>query len=201
MHRIFISSVQKELAAERRGLKDYVKGDPLLRKFFEVFLFEDLPASDQRADKVYLAEVDRCSIYLGLFGHEYGFADAQGVSPTEREFDRATEVGKERLIFIVGDDSPPRDARMQQLIQRAGAQLIRRRAGSLPELTASVYASLVEYLERHGEIQTRPFDASPCRNSSLSDISEERVRWFLSQARQRQYPLADTTPLTDVLTH
>ncbi len=57
---IFISSVQKELAAERRALKDYIQGDALLGRFFEVFLFEDQPASDRRADKVYLSEVDRC---------------------------------------------------------------------------------------------------------------------------------------------
>jgi len=37
--RIFLSSVQKDLAAERRALKDYVHGDPLLSRFFEVFLF------------------------------------------------------------------------------------------------------------------------------------------------------------------
>src|SRR5262245_65021990 len=75
MHRILISSVQKELAAERRALKDYLQGDPLLRRFFEVFLFEDLPASDRRADEVYLREVERCTIYLGLFGRDYGFED------------------------------------------------------------------------------------------------------------------------------
>ena len=90
MQRIFISSVQKELAAERRALEEYIQGDALLRRFFEVFLFEDLPALDRRADEVYLDQVDRCSIYLGLLGNEYGFEDAQGVSPTEREFDRAT---------------------------------------------------------------------------------------------------------------
>lgn len=55
---IFVSSVQKELAAERRALKEYVHNDPLLRQFFEVFLFEDLPASGRRADEVYLGEVD-----------------------------------------------------------------------------------------------------------------------------------------------
>ena len=54
MERIFISSVQKELAAERRALKDYIHGDALLRRFFDVFLFEDLPAADRRADEVYL---------------------------------------------------------------------------------------------------------------------------------------------------
>lgn len=56
MQRIFISSVQKEFAGERRALRDYIHGDPMLRRFFEVFLFEDLPASDQRADAVYLDE-------------------------------------------------------------------------------------------------------------------------------------------------
>jgi hypothetical protein len=44
-HQIFVSSVQKELAAERQALKDYVHGDPLLRRFFEVFLFDDVPAA------------------------------------------------------------------------------------------------------------------------------------------------------------
>jgi hypothetical protein len=37
-----------------------------------------------------LAEVEQCDIYLGLFGNEYGYEDADGLSPTEREFDVAT---------------------------------------------------------------------------------------------------------------
>ena len=43
---IFISSVQKELAAERRALKDYIEDNVLLRRFFDVFLFEDMPEWD-----------------------------------------------------------------------------------------------------------------------------------------------------------
>ena len=80
--RIFISSVQKEFASERLALRDYLAGDPLMRRFFEVFLFEDVPASDRRADDLYLDEVTRCNIYLGLFGNDYGFEDEKGVSPT-----------------------------------------------------------------------------------------------------------------------
>ena len=53
--RIFISSVQKELAPERAALRDYLRGDALMRKFFKVFLFEELPATDRRADESYLA--------------------------------------------------------------------------------------------------------------------------------------------------
>ena len=201
MHRIFISSVQKEFAAERRALKDYIEGDPLLRRFFEVFLFEDLPASDRRADDVYLAEVDRSAIYLGLFGREYGVEDSSDVSPTEREFIHATERAKERLVFIVGADDSNRHPKMQNLIRMADTQVIRRRVTTTPELTTAVYASLVEYLERYGELRTLPFDASACRNATLDDIDEKHVRWFLAQARQRQYSLAENTPTTDVLSH
>ena len=72
--RIFISSAQGEFARERAQLRDYLRGDPLMRRFFEVFLFEDVPASDRRPDEVYLDEVERCDIYVGLFGESYGRA-------------------------------------------------------------------------------------------------------------------------------
>ena len=55
--RIFMSSVQKEFVKERQALKSYLLGDALLSRFFDVFLFEDLPAIDRRADAVYLEEV------------------------------------------------------------------------------------------------------------------------------------------------
>jgi len=109
---IFISSVQKELAAERRALKNYIQGDALLSQYFDVFLFEDSPASGRRADEVYLKEVDRCDVYLGLLGDEYGYEDAKGVSPTEREFDRATAAGKERLVFVRGEKDSTRHPKM-----------------------------------------------------------------------------------------
>ena len=72
--RIFISSVQREFALERERLRDYLRGDPLMRRFFDVFLFEEVPASDRRPGRVYLDEVDRCDIYVGLFGRIFGQA-------------------------------------------------------------------------------------------------------------------------------
>lgn len=85
--------MQKEFAKERRAVKAFVEGDALLRRFFRVFLVEDLPASDARADAVYVDEVDRSSVYVGLFGDGYDFEGPHGISPTEREFDRATLRG------------------------------------------------------------------------------------------------------------
>lgn len=80
--RIFISSVQKEFQQIRHDLKAFLLGDAVLRRFVsEVFLFEELSARDRRADEVYLGEVERCDIYLGIFGSDYGSEDEDGFSP------------------------------------------------------------------------------------------------------------------------
>ena len=200
--RMFISSVQKELAKERRALKSFVEGDPLLSRFFSVFLFEDLPASDRRADAAYLAEVDRCAVYVGLFGNEYGFEDTDGISPTEREFDRATSVGKRRLIFVKGSDDHARQPKMRALVRKARKQLIRRRFNNIPDLTAALHASLMGYLEASGVIQAKPFEERPCPEATIADMDARAVEEFVRLARlERRFPLPAKTPAADVLAH
>ena len=54
-----------------------------MRRFFDVFLFEDVPATDRRPDEVYLGEVEGCDVFVGLLGQSYGREDAEGLSPTE----------------------------------------------------------------------------------------------------------------------
>ena len=61
MTRVFISSVQKEFAQERKALCKYIREDVLLCKFFQPFIFEELPAIDQTAQEAYLAEAARTS--------------------------------------------------------------------------------------------------------------------------------------------
>ncbi len=199
---IFISSVQKEFQAERRAIKDFVQNDPLLRRFFDVFLFEDLPAQDRRADDVYLAEVGRSDIYVGLFGNDYGFEDDDGLSPTEREFNAAAAQGKTRLIFVRGADDKARHPKIRKLIRKAGAQLIRKRFADTSGLTEALYASLVDYLEVCGIIQTRHVEDRPCLDATLSDVDGQAVTGFVRLARlERQFPLPIQTPVADVLSH
>jgi hypothetical protein len=199
---IFVSSVQKELAEDRRSVKAFIEGDPMLRRFFTVFLFEDLPASDRRADAVYLAEVDRCSVYVGLFGNDYGFEDSEGLSPTEREFDRATVHGKPRLVFVRGKTDKHRHPKMKALIHKTGNQLIRRRYNSKEELKDALYASLVDHLESCGVIQCSPFEERPCKGATLEDLDRKAVANFVNLARsERQFPLPVKSPLVAILTH
>ena len=200
--RIFISSVQKELAREREALRDYLRGDPLMQRFFDVFLFEDVPASDRRPDELYLDEVERCDLYVGLFGSHYGAEDKEGLSPTEREFDRATTLGAHRLIFVKGADASARHSRMQALIDKAQAGLIRKRFNTPQELVTGLYAALVEYLEGKELIRWGPFDAAACAKAAVGDLDFERMARFIRTARRaRQFPLTEDAAPEELLEH
>ncbi len=200
--RLFISSVQQEFAEERAALRDYLRGDALMRRFFDVFLFEDVPAADRRADALYLDEVARCDVYVGLFGNEYGSEDAEGISPAEREFDAASAQGKYRLIYVKGAEDAKRHPAMRALIAKAQDSLIRKRFNSKAELVVGLYAALVEYLERRGYLQTLPFDEQPCPGATLADIDPEAVRRFVRAARSRRgFRFQPDAPVRDVLTH
>jgi predicted HTH transcriptional regulator len=203
---IFVSSVQKELAAERRALKDYITRDPMLGRFFpDVFLFEDLPARDQQPDERYIGEIDRRDIYLGIFGLTYGRKDQDGLSPTAREFHHATHNAPnrpERIILVKGLDDSGREPEMVKLILTAGAQLTRRRFIDSSGLLREVYNSLVDFLEEHHLLRTPPFDSAPCPGATLKNISAEKVREFLRLAGEkgRFQPVGPRTP-AHVLRH
>ena len=110
-------------------------------------------------------------------------------------------VGVHRLIFVkaTGDERHPK---MQALIRKAQAGLIRKRFNSLAELVAGLYAALVEYLESKELIRWGPFDASPCARATLDDLDFERMAQFVRTARVvRQFPLPEGTPAPQLLEH
>jgi ATP-dependent DNA helicase RecG len=201
--KIFISSVQKEFHQIRKDLKAFLLGDAVLRRFVsEVFLFEDLPAGDRRIDEVYLEEVASCDIYLGIFGNDYGYEDSEGISPTEREYMCATQNKKTRLIYVWGMDDNHRSDKMVRLIQKAGKELIRRRVSDGSALTAEIYSSIVDYLDKKGALRIPPFDTSGCHGASFYDISRKRIDWFIETARrERGFTLKPNTTTKALLTH
>ena len=181
--KIFISSVQKEFAAERRALKEYLTHDALLSRFIDdVFLFEDVPACNQRPDDLYLQEVAGCDIYLVLLGTKYGWKGENGKSPTELEFDHATKTHRERLVFVKGADDVGREPDMVALVRKAGNQVTRRRFSDTPELIREVYASLVESLGQRGALRLTPFDDTVCAGATLQDIDDAHVSEFIETA-------------------
>ena len=200
--KIFISSVQKEFKDERKALKDYIHSDALLSRFFEVFLFEDLPACDRHPNQAYLDGVKKSNIYLGLFGDDYGVIDKKGMSPTHNEYLLAQQLGLPKLIFVKGNEDNARDPKMQSLMKSVGRQVIRRRFQSASDLISSVYASLVDYLAAKDLLRSGPFDASVCQDATLKDISSENIRRFVRAARAaRGFPLTESAPDKEILDH
>ena len=199
---IFISSVQREFAEERVALRDYLRGDPLMRRFFDPFLFEDVPATDRRPDDLYLDEVERCELYVGLFGSDYGTQGTQGISPTEREFDYATALGKQRLVFLKATEGTNRHPKMQALIDKAEAGLVRARFGTSEDLVTGLYAALVEYLGEKELLRWGPFDAAPCKDAGFDDLDPDRMLRFVGTARRaRQFPLPENVSPDALLEH
>ena len=157
--KIFISSVQSEFTAERAMLTDYIRADVLLGKFFEPFIFEEIPAYNHSPQQVYLTEVEKCDIYLGLIGNLYGYEDEEGISPTEYEFDLATKLYKTRLIFIKSIGEEARVEKEKAFIRKVEQHIVRKTFVDLESLRTSVYASLIRYLEEKELIRWQPFDA------------------------------------------
>lgn len=200
--RVFISSVQSEFAEHRRILCDYIISDALLGKFFEPFIFENVPAVNYSATSVYSNEVEYCDIYLGIFGKQYGFEDAEGVSPTEREFDLAGLYSKTRLVFLSNDDDRDRDLKERILIEKAQHLVVRKQFASTLELKTAVYVSLIRYLEEKEYIRTTPFDATLHPRATLEDLDNQKIKVFVSIARaKRGFPFSADAPSETILTH
>lgn len=182
---IFISSVQLEFAEERRAIRDYVRGDALFSRHFDVFLFEDQPAQSRSPTELYLGQVDQCDVYVALLGRKYGFQDDEGVSPTEREFDRAVDRRKHRLAFIKEANDAERDDKERVFIGKVERQVTRRRFVGVADLTSQLYASLIRILEEEQVLSARPFDAAATR-LALASIDDGKVDEFASLAAEKR---------------
>ena len=156
---------------------------------------------DLSAQQAYLTEAAQCDIYLGLFGELYGYEDASGISPTEREYDTATNNHRHRLIFIKQADS--RHAKEKALIAKAEQDVVRKSFSNYEELRSAVYASLVRYLEEKEYLRLLPFDTTLNRHATMDDIAPEKVRFFVNLAKaKRNFPIPYTPEnIPQILTH
>lgn len=170
-------------AADSGALAEMIRKDMLLGTFFDVFLFEEMAAQNRSAKSVYLDEVRNSDIYLGLFGCEYGFEDAEGVSPTEREYDLATECGKYRLAFVKRIAAHNRMPKERTLIAKVEREVTRKSFSSLAMLKKMVYEALFRYLKDRDVVNVRPFDESYSLGVKIEDLDQDRIAAFVRMVR------------------
>lgn len=171
-------------------MAEYIRQDALFSRYFEPFLFEELPAQDKSAQKAYLDAAARTDIYLALLGERYGYEDSEGISPTEHEYDTATANGAYRLAFI--KDVPKREAKEVKFKQKIEHNITRNPVpfSSFDELRNNVYAALIHYLTIKGLLVSGPIDAAIHPIAQMEDLDKEKIRWFVGVAREkRHFPL------------
>lgn len=201
-YQVFISSVQGEFAEERKSLYDFIRQDTFLKMFFEPVIFEELSASGYSPKEMYLSEIEKSDIYVGLFGADYGFEDEEGISPTEREFDYAQEQNLPCWIFIKGNDKTKRHEKMIQLIKKAESCISRKRFMDMNQLKKEIAHSCAVYLKQKGNLHLEDFDSSTNNKATLDDIADEAVTEFVITAKNiRKLPLKETDSKVKVLTH
>jgi tetratricopeptide (TPR) repeat protein len=111
---IFVSSKMQELKPEREALYRLLPsldfGDIRLKAWvFE----EDAPASNKAIRDICLQALQNSALYIGLFWNEYG-------EYTIEEFERATDWGLERHIYVKDLESEKRDSRLISFLNKQG---------------------------------------------------------------------------------
>ena len=182
-YKIFVSANQKELRDERAAIKEVIIGNTTLRSFFDVFLFEDLPAKGKSAVTTYLKNVADSDVCVCIIANAYGDKGKDGLSATEREFRhflKAKPKG-EILAFIKGvsSDDKKRDYDSQDFLKDIKTSFIYKRFKNIDELKMQVLNSLISFLDDKGEFTKGPFDKVVRKDLGYDAIDEKAVKDFL----------------------
>ena len=97
---VFISSTYRDLIEHRRSVWE------ILEKFdVDVRGMEEFGARTEAPLDTCLAEVEQADVYLGIIGFRLGSVDENtGKSYTQVEYERAIELQKEVLIYLVNEE-------------------------------------------------------------------------------------------------
>lgn len=200
--KVFVSGNQTELSGERFAVKDVITNNPIFKEFFEVFLFEEVPATNRSPVLTYLEEVKSSDIFIGILGKNYGSINEEGLSPTEKEI--RTFIGsnphKDLVIFIKGINDQNKDEKVQNLIDFIKNPLIRppvtyKRFESLTDLKKDISDSLVSFLHEKRVINAEPFDEKVRLDLGYDDLDEKEVNDFLLK---RAFKLSVDVPSTSI---
>lgn len=143
-----------------------------------------LPAINLSVPEAYLSEAATSDIYLGIYGCDYGYEDEEGVSPTEREYDTATEHNKYRIVFVKRcEERHPKEA---SFIKKVEQDVVRKSFANFEELRNAVYTSIIRYMEEYSILSDQPWDSKYHPTATMDDIDEKKVSGFVYLAREKR---------------
>ncbi len=182
-YKLFISANQKELREERFAIKEVITQNSTLCGFFDVFLFEDVPAKGKSAVSTYLKNIADSDVYVCIIAMKYGDKGSDGLSATEREYRHflKTKSKAEILAFIKGSqaEDKKRESDTQNFLNDIKSNYIYKRFKNTDELKTQVLNSLISFLDEKGEFSKGPFDKNLRKDLGYDAIDEKTVKDFL----------------------
>ena len=182
-YKLFVSANQKELRDERFAIKGVINDSATLRSYFDVFLFEDLPAKGKSPIVTYLKNVANSDVYVCIIGRNYGDKGKDGLSATDREFRHFLKAkpSGEIIAFIKGSsaEDAKRDFETQNFVKGIRASFIYKRFQNIDDLKAQILNSLISFLDDKGEFIKGPFDKAVRKDLGYEAIDEQAVKDFL----------------------
>ena len=175
-YKIFISSVRREFEHERKFIKQEIKNDYILNKFFEVFLYEELSALGASPREVYSDEAINSDIYIGLIGSDYGSILESGISPTELEYDLYNKTHNDALIYI--KDVEFREDKTEAFIKKVSNHSYTR-FNNRYDLMNAIKESLGDFIAKNLR-NYRAFDSEILLNSSCDDVDLDALDMFFN---------------------
>jgi len=106
--RVFISSVQKELASERLAVQILLTTDPFLQQHTRPVLFEREPQPLRPDSQAYLKLLEKCQLIVLILGKTYGELYS-GLSATQHEYRKAQELKLPTLVCVLGNNKLERE--------------------------------------------------------------------------------------------
>ncbi|MBI4744099.1 MAG: DUF4062 domain-containing protein [Actinobacteria bacterium] len=182
-YKLFVSANQKELKVERFAVKEVINDNSVLRSYFDVFLFEDLPAKGKSALLTYLKNVADSDVYICIIGNNYGDKGKDNLSATEREFRHflKSKSKGDIIAFIKGssDEDKNRDSDTQNFLKTIKSSFIYKRFKNIDDLKTQILNSLISFLDDKGEFNKVSFDKAVRKDLGYDAIDEKAVKDFL----------------------
>ena len=182
IYKVFVSGNQTELKKERMAVKEVINDTYIIKKFFEPFLFEDLPARGLDAVSTYLEQVKSSDIYIGILGNSYGPKNDDGISASELEYETFLEtVNGEVLIFVKGQNDDARDLEINEFLNKVKKKSVYTRFDSIKDLKNKIIQSLESFLISEGVINTEEFDERVNPKVGFEAIDERQLKDFFEK--------------------
>ncbi len=198
--RVFVSSTQKELRAERQAIGSLLVTDEFLRACTVPRLFEEYPAPLQPNPKAYLDLLGTCSVYLLVVGHDYGRVLDDGLSATHQEYRFARARKMPTLVCVRGERTEPREEETKAFLAEVEADHhTYSRFGSIDELLDKVRDRLKEHLQSTYDTAPTPgqdasagedrrvasdFERRPLAGLSVDDMDLDLARQMMAEAEE-----------------